>query len=328
MHSPLVLSRSAAVVAGLLALIACTPDRPARSAEADRVASDSAGQRGGAGPAPLIPQSATISDVDRLVHDPMAAPPAEDSVLARYIQHGYRIVRETPKYAARYVGNTLSCSNCHMNAGQREGALPLVGVAAVFPQYRSRSGRAISLEDRIRGCFSRSMNGTPPPYDSEELIAVSAYIAWLSRDQPMGQSPAWRGKNVIAKENLIPIERLDVARGEQIYARTCLGCHGADGQGVNLGTARPGPLWGPGSWNDGAGAARVYTLAGYIRYAMPLTQPGSLSDEEAQHVAAYINSQSRPVFAGKAQDYPRGDVPTEAVYYPQRYPTNPLRKPR
>lgn len=328
MRSPPVLSPSAAVLAGLITLGACTPERPARSAEADRGAPDSVGQRGGAGAAPLIPQSATISDVGRLVHDPMAAPPAEDSVLARYIQHGYQIVRETPKYAARYVGNTLSCSNCHMNAGQREGALPLVGVAAVFPQYRSRSGRAISLEDRIRGCFSRSMNGTPPPYDSEELIAVSAYIAWLSRDQPMGESPAWRGKNVIAKENLIPIERLDVARGEQIYARTCLGCHGADGQGVNLGTARPGPLWGPNSWNDGAGAARVYTLAGYIRYAMPLTQPGSLSDEEAQHVAAYINSQSRPAFARKAEDYPRGDVPAEAVYYPQRYPTNPLRRPR
>jgi thiosulfate dehydrogenase len=86
---------------------------------------------------------------------------------------------------------------------------------------------------------------------------------------------------------------------------------------------KPGPLWGARSWNDGAGAARVYTLAGYIRYAMPLTQPGILSDEEAQHVAAYINAQERPVYSGKADDYP-GGAPIDAVYYP-RYPENPLR---
>jgi cytochrome c len=70
--------------------------------------------------------------------------------------------------------------------------------------------------------------------------------------------------------------------------------------------------------------ARVYTLAGYIRYAMPLTQPGILSDAEAQHVAAYITAMERPVYPGKAQDYP-GGPPVDAVYYPQ-YPENPMRQ--
>ena len=37
------------------------------------------------------------------------------------------------------------------------------------------------------------------------------------------------------------------------------------------------------------GAARVYTLAGIVRYAMPYLNPGSLTDQEAQEVAAYIN---------------------------------------
>lgn len=155
-------------------------------------------------------------------------------------------------------------------------------------------------------------------------MAVSAYITWISQDQPVGQSPEWRGRDVIAKENLIPIEQLDARRGEQIYAQQCVGCHAPDGQGVNLGVAKPGPLWGPNSWNDGAGAARVYTLAGYVRHAMPLTKPGLLSDEEAQHVSAYINSELRPVFEKKADDYPHGDIPAEAVYYSQRYKRNPL----
>jgi thiosulfate dehydrogenase len=167
------------------------------------------------------------------------------------------------------------------------------------------------------------MNGEAPPYDSQELLAVAAYITWLSKGQPMGESPVWRGQNVIAQENLVPIERLDPVRGRESYGQYCTTCHGADGQGVDLQTVRPGPLWGPRSWNDGAGAARVYTLAGYIRYAMPLNQPGVLSDEEAQHIAAYINAQERPAYAGKAQDFPAG-APVDADYYP-RYPVNPLR---
>jgi cytochrome c len=59
----------------------------------------------------------------------------------------------------------------------------------------------------------------------------------------------------------------------------------------------------------------VYTLAGIIRYAMPYLDPGSLSDEEAQHVAAYINSQPRPHYPFKDRDYPESRVPDDAVYY-------------
>ena len=86
------------------------------------------------------------------------------------------------------------------------------------------------------------------------------------------------------------------------------------------------PLWGPRSYNDGAGLARVYTLAGFIRHAMPAGAPGTLNDEEAQQLAVFINSQPRPTFNGKAQDYPDGQVPVDAVYCPQRCPHNPLRR--
>ena len=85
---------------------------------------------------------------------------------------------------------------------------------------------------------------------------------------------------------------------------------------MQIGDKKAGPLWGDDSWNDGAGAARVYTLAGIIRYAMPYLDPGSLSDEEAQHVAAYINSQPRPRYPFKDRDYPGSKIPVDAVYYP------------
>ena len=94
-----------------------------------------------------------------------------------------------------------------------------------------------------------------------------------------------------------------------------MSCHGADGQGVQIGDKKAGPLWGPASWNDGAGAARVYTLAGIIRYSMPYLNPGSLTDEEAQQVAAFITSKPRPVYPFKNLDYTGSKIPVDAVYY-------------
>ena len=72
---------------------------------------------------------------------------------------------------------------------------------------------------------------------------------------------------------------------------------------------------GPRSWNDGAGAARVYTLAGMIRYSMPYLDPGNITDEDAQQVAAFIDSRPRPAFPFKEHDYRVEKLPADAVYY-------------
>jgi len=302
----------ALLAACALALAACSPSAPPPPAGRHASAADSAPS------VPLIPATATLNDVNRVVRDPERGGLPADSMVAARVVQGYRIFRHTGQYAAAFVGNGMSCGNCHLNAGQRDRGMPLVGVAGVFPEYRTRSGRLISLEDRIRDCFERSMNGTAPGYDAPELLAVAAYVAWLSEGQAMGKSPPWRGRNTIAREAQVPVARLDTAAGHALYARACIGCHGADGQGVAVGGATPGPLWGPRSWNDGAGMARVYTAAGFIRHAMPLTAPGSLTDREAQDVAAYINAQPRPSYARKAEDYPGAKIPPDAVYYPPR----------
>jgi thiosulfate dehydrogenase len=304
---------------------ACSVEHPKR-AHADTLGGPVAETRGREGAIPLIPASARIDRVAEVVKDPMKDSLPEDKHVAEQIRLGYDIVRETRKYAGKYVGNELDCTHCHLNSGQRDLALPYVGVAALFPQYRPRSGRLISLEERIRDCFLRSLNGTQPPFESKELLAVSAYITWLSQGQPVGGTIAWRDRNKIAKEHQIPIAKLDVAKGEELFTERCSSCHGADGQGRDIALAKPGPLWGPHSWNDGAAMSRIYIMAGFIRYAMPLTNPGSLTDEEAQHIAAFINSHQRPVYAHKEEDFPYEETPVDAVYYPTLYRKNPLMK--
>jgi thiosulfate dehydrogenase len=48
---------------------------------------------------------------------------------------------------------------------------------------------------------------------------------------------------------------------------------------------------------------------------MPYLNPGSLTDRDAQQVAAFITSKPRPNYPFKQRDYPSGKIPTDAVYY-------------
>jgi thiosulfate dehydrogenase len=279
---------------------------------------------------PLVAASTTMVTAWEVPANPLTDPSLDDSRLSEQIRWGYRIFTDTPKEAPRFARGKVSCSNCHLNAGQRERALPLVGIAGMFPEYNARANRLISLADRVVDCFMRSENGaghldesTPveeaqehlPSPASQEVLAATAYVTWLAKKFPVGENPPWRNRNAIPAANLIPLDRLDPGRGEKIYLERCASCHGADGQGVRIGDRQAGPLWGADSWNDGAGAARVYTLAGIIRYSMPYLDPGRLSDEEAQLVAAFINSKPRPRYPFKARDYVGTKVPVDAVYY-------------
>jgi thiosulfate dehydrogenase len=279
---------------------------------------------------PLIPAKKTIVTAWDLPRNPLTTLTLDSSPPSEMIRRGFRLFVNTPGETPRLSGNMLSCNNCHLNGGQKELSLPLVGVTHRFPEYNKRAGRMFTIQDRIVGCFMRSQNSAAhalghsappkpeenlPSPESEEVLAISAYLEWLSQGYGEGGNPPWRKKNVIAGEHLIPLEKLDSARGEALFIEKCSSCHGVDGQGVQIGDKKAGPLWGPASWNDGAGAARVYTLAGIIRYAMPYLDPGSLTDEEAQQISFFINSKPRPAYPFKAEDYTSEPMPVDAVYY-------------
>lgn len=284
----------------------------------------------------LIPGTTTMVTAWSIPRDPSADTTLGDSPRAAQIRWGFRLFMNTRDEAPLYARNGLVCGNCHLNGGQRELAMPLVGVASVFPEYNNRAGGMITLEDRIVGCFDRSENATgagtsrragslpqalehrTPNPDSREVVALAAYISWLSEGFAQGDTLPWRGHNVIPSDRRIPVDRLSRTRGKALFLGKCASCHGKDGQGVPIGDKKAGPLWGPDSWNDGAGAARVYTLAGMIRYSMPYLNPGSLTDEEAQHIAAFINSMPRPEYPHKDKDYRVERLPTDAVYYRTR----------
>ncbi|WP_414710174.1 c-type cytochrome [Pseudorhodoplanes sp.] len=209
----------------------------------------------------------------------------------------------------RYAGNNLACSNCHLNAGTKKFGLPLWGLYDNFPHYSARSGAEISIEDRVNSCMTRSMNGKPLPDDSPEMQAFVAYIKFLSAGTMRGEKLAGLGAG------RMPLLRsaANPARGRIVYMRACAQCHQANGEGMLRDPALPSfgylnpPLWGPDSFNDGAGMSRLITAANFIHFNMPngtsYTQP-RLSAQDSWDVAAYMISRPRPKKADREKDFP------------------------
>lgn len=223
-------------------------------------------------------------------------PPAEEDVppspkLVQAIREGERIFVDTPRYAARFTGNALSCANCHLDRGRLATAAPMWAALPHFPMYRKKNRRINTIQVRMQGCFRYSENGTPPPVDGRVMTALTAYLHWLSTGMPMGIRPAAAGFPRIAE----PPKPMDRVRGRRVFMARCAMCHGSQGQGrVLRGRRLFPPLWGAASFNWGAGMHRVDKAASFIKYNMPYGAGGSLSVQEAWDVAAYVDSHPRP----------------------------------
>jgi thiosulfate dehydrogenase len=201
---------------------------------------------------------------------------------------GYKIMTETKTYAGEYVGNDLACTNCHFDGGRSKDTISLVGVAAVYPHYRSRSKFSTDLTLRTMDCFQRSMNGSAPPADSRIMQALTAYYQWISKGIPIYAEVPWIGLPDMDKDY-----KPNAGAGESVYRNVCARCHGADGHGTPIAPA----LWGERSYNDGAGMYRVETFAAFSWRFMPKSAP-SLTPAQALDVSQYAHGMPRPHFVG------------------------------
>ncbi|HEX3534408.1 MAG TPA: c-type cytochrome [Gemmatimonadaceae bacterium] len=218
---------------------------------------------------------------------------------------GRAILLATRDSLPRNVGNSLRCASCHLDGGLRPNAMPWVGSYVRFPQYRPRSGKVDLIEDRVNDCFKRSMNGKALAADGRDMRDIVAYLAFLSTGIPVGAQMDGQG---LAR--LKPMKG-DVKRGVAVFTSTCVRCHGAKGEG----TVVAPPLWGPRSYNVGAGMANIITAASFIHPLMPIDRAQKLTEQQAFDVATYINTQPRPDFPAKIHDWPKGGKPEGADYH-------------
>jgi thiosulfate dehydrogenase len=180
------------------------------------------------------------------------------------------------------------------------------------------------------------MNGRAPDSNSLEMRAMSAYIRWLGKDVEKGKKPPGTGL-----EPLAFLDRAaDSGRGRLIYLTKCQSCHGVNGEGkpdsLTNGYLYP-PLWGEYSYNTGAGLYRLTKFAPFVKANMPYGtnyDKEQLSVEEAWDLAAYVNSQPRPIkkfrqdwpnILLKPVDFPDGPFPDTYTSFQHKYgPFEPI----
>jgi len=73
-----------------------------------------------------------------------------------------------------------SCADCHGNA-----AASMKGVAARYPAFSPVFGRPVDLEQRINICRAEKQKASPLPFESKDLLVLTAFVASQSRGLPI-----------------------------------------------------------------------------------------------------------------------------------------------
>jgi L-cysteine S-thiosulfotransferase len=94
-----------------------------------------------------------------------------------WVERGEKLWREPAGKGAR------SCASCHGDA-----VSSMRGVAARYPRIDAASGKFFNLEGRINFCRTERMGAEPLRFESEDLLAITAYVARQSRGLPIAGS--------------------------------------------------------------------------------------------------------------------------------------------
>jgi sulfur-oxidizing protein SoxA len=73
-----------------------------------------------------------------------------------------------------------SCASCHDDA-----RTSMRGAATRHPAYEVATGKLLDLEARIDDCRTRRQQASALPRESDDLLALAAYVAYQSRGMPL-----------------------------------------------------------------------------------------------------------------------------------------------
>ena len=73
-----------------------------------------------------------------------------------------------------------ACASCHGDA-----ATSMRGVRTRYPQFDPRTKKLINLEQQINRCRTEQLQAEAYPYESEALLALSAFVGFQSRGMPL-----------------------------------------------------------------------------------------------------------------------------------------------
>jgi L-cysteine S-thiosulfotransferase len=91
-----------------------------------------------------------------------------------WVERGRDLWRQVEGSAA------TSCARCHSDAADS-----MRGVRTRYPRFDPTRGRLINLEQQINRCRTERMQAPAYPYESEALLALTAFVAMQSRGMPI-----------------------------------------------------------------------------------------------------------------------------------------------
>jgi cytochrome c len=225
----------------------------------------------------------------RLIPRPAKPVSAWDHARWNDILRGYQLSAQTYELLPEFVPTArLHCGSCHLNAGGNPDAAWWVGMTKKYDYPKTTR-----LQQRINGCFERSLHGKPLPLDGQDpnMNALLLYMQWLDEQAQV--------LKISAPASVFPpLETLkgDASRGQAVFIQHCAFCHGADGQGrYESNTYYRPALWGPHSFDRQAGMAQPGKFAAFVHGNMPLGAGGLLTAQQAWDLAAFVDGQKRPM---------------------------------
>ena len=119
--------------------------------------------------------------------------------------------------------NGKSCASCHGNANQS-----MRGVATVFPKIVK--GKLQTVEGQINQCRTRAQATSPLAYESKDLLALTAYVAYQSKGLPIDVRETFENKSAMQKGRNTFYQRMGQLN------LSCAQCH-EERAGLKLGGA-------------------------------------------------------------------------------------------
>ena len=123
----------------------------------------------------------------------------------------------------RSEANGKSCVTCHGDVKKS-----MRGVATVFPKMVK--GKLQTLEGQINQCRTQAQGAAPLAYESKDLLAITAYIAFQSKGMPIAVRETPENKNAMQKGRNTFYERMGQLN------LSCAQCH-EERAGLKLGGA-------------------------------------------------------------------------------------------
>lgn len=259
-----------------------------------------------------------VPDIDRLRQELSDGAYAGDTQWGESVVFGFDIMSKTyttigeartDGLPAVAIGQTMNCSSCHAQGGTVPYAWPFFRTISYFGLREngdagslwSNLGYLRDARSRARDC-GRHCGGVVNLV--EESVEMDGLVDWMIairdgiysnegllipefKDTDVNKIP---GARIPLFANVLDMQA-DPFVGATIYKKSCRGCHGADGEGKwsnKNGFGGHPPLAGNAAFTEAGGPLMVPVGAAFIYRQMPLSKPGTLTEQEALDVMAHI----------------------------------------